>query len=448
MTKNKINPATGIVSAPYRARFPNGAHYQSYGAFLQQTAELVPRRLRFTGGLRYGAFFFKTKSALNPLDGNNQPTVPDSSSRSDDLTFNLGGSFFVTPSFTLSSNVSRGFRAPNVNDLGSLGLTSNGFEVAPLDPQALLGWVGSTADLNAQITDEQVKNLKSESVMSYEVGGKFRGDRWLTSLTYFNSNLRNFISKRTLILPAGMVGQQIGGQDITFQDPTNGWILVPADSRPVIVRTNLWRVRISGVEFSSRFEVTPNWSVKGNFFYFRGVDQSTGLPPDLEGGLPPATGSISLRYNPQGRPFWFETYSIFASFQDRFSSLEKSDQRVGAYRSRSRISSFFANGARSRGLVSSGADGIVGTEDDTLLATGENLTQVQDRVLGSGVDSSYLYSRTAGYGTLNFRFGYQIGGRSDILVGIENLFDKNYRVHGSGIDGAGLGVYATYQVRF
>ena len=446
--RNRLDPATGISSGPLRARFPNGAHYQSYGAFWQQTAELFPRRLRLTGGVRYGAFIFKTRSAANPLDASGQPTVLDSSLRTDDLTFNLGGSFFLTPSVALTANVSRGFRAPNVTDLSSLGLTSNGFEVSPTEPQAQLGFVGSTADLNAQSTDRRVTGLESESLTSYEVGTKFRGRRWLATLTYFNSQLSDFISKRVLVLPAGAVGQNIGGQPIIFQDPDNGWVLVPSDERPVIVRTNLGRVRIWGVETSTRVELTRSWSVRANFFYLQGQDRLTGTAPDIEGGLPPATGWVNLLYNPKGRSFWFETYSQLTSFQDRLSSIEMADQRVGASRSRSRVASFFTNGARARGLVGNGADGVAGTTDDVLLATGENLAQVQDRVLGLGVSASSFFSRTAGYATLNFRFGYRVGERSDFLVGVENLLDKNYRVHGSGVDGAGFNAYLAYRIRF
>ena len=64
----------------------------------------------------------------------------------------------------------------------------------------------------------------------------------------------------------------------------------------------------------------------------------------------------------------------------------------GASRSRSSIASFFTNGARARGLVGPGADGVAGNADDVLLATGETLAQVQARVLGpSGASTLALH---------------------------------------------------------
>ena len=58
---------------------------------------------------------------------------------------------------------------------------------------------------------------------------------------------------------------------------------------------------------------------------------------------------------------------------------------------RSSIRAFFLNGARARGWISPGADGAFGTADDLLTATGETLAQIQDRVLGVGVNSSSLF---------------------------------------------------------
>jgi len=62
--------------------------------------------------------------------------------------------------------------------------------------------------------------------------------------------------------------------------------------------------------------------------------------PEVEGGLPPATGFLSLRYGPPGRRYWIEARSHLVSFQDRLSSIGLAAQRIRATRSRSSIAAF------------------------------------------------------------------------------------------------------------
>ena len=44
---------------------------------------------------------------------------------------------------------------------------------------------------------------------------------------------------------------------------------------------------------------------------------------------------VALRWQPSGRPYWIETYTMWADKQARLSSIERADQRIGATRSRS-----------------------------------------------------------------------------------------------------------------
>ncbi|MBI3949791.1 MAG: TonB-dependent receptor [Acidobacteria bacterium] len=459
----RLNPATQQFTGSLRARFPDGAHYQTYGAFIQDTANVLPHRLRLTGGIRYSAFFFKAFAKDNPLGSGGVPTVLDTSLRTDDVTFNLGASVFVTPRLTLSAIASRGFRAPNVTDLSSIGLTSNGFEVSTDEGIARGGQIGTTADATAQSSGQRVSAIDPESLYNYEFTAKYQHDRARVTFSFFDAEISDFISKRALILPPGAVGQTIGGQPIVFQD-SRGWVRVPVDNRPVILRVNAGDVRIYGLEAATEFRLSTAWTISGNFFYLRGRDKHAApLPPptpgaisirtapdapEIEGGLPPATGFLSLRYDQPGRRYWIEAYSHLVSYQDRLSSIELADQRIGATRSRSSIAAFFNNGARARGLTGPGPDGAFATVDDVLLATGATLAQVQDRVLGSGITSAPLFLKTPGYGTVNLRGGYRLGERSEIVVILENILDKNYRTHGSGIDAPGINVLVRYLIRF
>ena len=60
-------------------------------------------------------------------------------------------------------SVSRGFRAPHMTDLGTLGLTGSGFEVAAPDVAGLGGFVGTTADATAVSTGDPVEQVGPET---------------------------------------------------------------------------------------------------------------------------------------------------------------------------------------------------------------------------------------------------------------------------------------------
>jgi hemoglobin/transferrin/lactoferrin receptor protein len=133
--------------------------------------------------------------------------------------------------------------------------------------------------------------------------------------------------------------------------------------------------------------------------------------------------------------------------QSHLSSLDLTDRRTGAERTRSSIQNFFRNGARNRGWVNAGADGIANNADDILVATNETLLQVQDRVLGVGVNSSLLWTAVPAYTLFGVRVGLRVGPHLVIVEG-ENLFDRSYRGISWGMNGPGRGVSARYQFRF
>jgi hemoglobin/transferrin/lactoferrin receptor protein len=182
-----------------------------------------------------------------------------------------------------------------------------------------------------------------------------------------------------------------------------------------------------------------------------------GLAPNIEGGIPPATGFVSLRYQPRGR-FYIEGYSTMTGRQNRLSSLDLTDRRTGAARSRANIQNFFRRGACVRGLTTPGAGGC-GNAGGILIPTGENLTRVQNRLLPIGatingvrvVDNNTLvplFPYLPGYGLVGVRGAIKFGETSEVFIDFENIFDKSYRGISWGIDGAGRGVTVRYRYSF
>lgn len=440
-----LDPRTNSFT-PSRPRVPNGARYLLYGVYVQDVYQVVPDKLRISGALRYNVASYRSRAANSPVVGG-QPFFPDDSLRVDDFSGRLG--FIATPveHFSIAFNFSRGFRAPNITDLGTLGLTGDGFEVDFASANSLGGTIGTTADRNAVSTSLPVEPQRSEVSNNFDLGFRYHRKRFDTDLTGFLIDINDAVVKQSLILPQGSVGRFLGDQPITSQLP-NGVVFVPLSATPVLIRANFTNARIYGLEYTLEARLSANWTFGGNFTYIRAKDKATGLPPNIEGGSPPASGFLRLRYQPGSKRFWIEAYSTLTARQNRLSSLDLSDRRTGATRSRNDIRDFFRNGACVRGLVSTGPDGLCATGDETILIpTGETLAQVQSRVLGNAT-AAPLFSYLPGYGLINLRGAYRFNDNSELSLDFENLTDKSYRGPSWGIDGPGRSITMRYHYRF
>ena len=439
-----VNPVTGEVSAR-RPRVPSGATFWQGGVYAQTSFEAAPDRVRLVGSLRYGGARYRAEAADSPVTSSG-PLWPDDSLNASDLTFRAAT--VVTPDdrWAFMGAISRGFRAPHMTDLGTLGLTGSGFEVAAPDVEGLGGTLGSTADASAISTGDPVEQVGPETSLQYEGSVRYRRSVWRTDLTVFVNNIYDNIQKQALILPQGAVGTSLGGQPITAQN-ANGAVFVSLTTVPVLVRANFDNARVWGIEHSADARLYRDFALRTSFTYLRAKDTTTKLPPNIEGGTPAPQGWISVRYAPEGRRWWVEPYLHFAWDQPHLSSLDLGDRRTGAGRSRSSIQAFFRNGARARGWISAGPDGAFNTADDILTVTGETLAQIQDRVLGAGVNSSSLFTEIPGYATAGIRGSARLG-RHELLVDLENLTDANYRGISWGVDAPGRGMSVRYVARF
>jgi hemoglobin/transferrin/lactoferrin receptor protein len=423
--------------AGVRARFPNGSNYRTLGVFAQDIASLVPRRLTAHLGVRYSLFNYSQLSIDNPLDAGGRPTVPDVKESFDDVTFNTGLTFTINRHINLTGNVSRGFRAPNVNDFAATGLSGLGFEVSP-DEGVRLGGSTGALDSARRLTDIGLLTpIRAEQLYSYELALRVHGSRFSGDLGLFDSEISNLIERRTLLLPAGSVGQLAGGQPIIRQDAT-GAVFTSLSNSAVFVRTNANKVRMRGIEGSMALKLSRGLALNANTFYVHGKDLRTGAAPNLENGIPPLTGFAGIKWERPGSPAWIEIYSNFAAAQRRFSDNDISQARIGGLRTREEIAGFFNGGAVARGLVSNGI----------LLATGETLAQVQLRVLGPTLQPNRLFTKNPGFSLFNLRGGFRMGEHSSVTVILENIFDKNYRTMGSGIDGPGTNAAVRYSFSF
>ncbi|HEV2864740.1 MAG TPA: TonB-dependent receptor [Pyrinomonadaceae bacterium] len=440
-----LNPVTN-VDAPSRGRAPDEARYVQSGLFVQDFYEAVPGRVRLSGALRYNVASYRSRAADSPTIGGAR-LWPDDSLYVDDFSGRAGIVVTAADNLNLAFNYSRGFRAPNITDLGTLGLTGDGFEIDTATAAALGGTVGTTAGRAAVSTGRPVVRQQSEVSNNFDASVLYRRGRWRAEATGFLIDINKAITKQALILPAGSTGRLLGDQPITSQ-LSNGVVFVPLSAAPVLVRANFSDARLYGTELGFDAPLARDFAASGGFTYIYAKDKETGLPPNIEGGTPAPNGFLRLRYEPAGGSFWVEAYGVAFDRQTRLSSLDLGDRRTGATRSRDDIRDFFRRGACVRGLVAPGPDGRCATGDETILIpTGETLAQVQNRLLGSAT-SAPLFVAVPGYGLVGIRGGLKLGENSDLQFEFDNLADKNYRGISWGIDGPGRSFFSRYRLRF
>ena len=450
------DPLTGVVT-PSRPRIPHGARYLSYGFFAQDVFTAVPERLRLSGALRYSVASYESRAENAPVVGG-RPLFPDDSARFRALSGRIGLVLTVGGGFDIAAKYTRGFRAPNTTDLGIIGLVGTGFEVDASTAAALGGFIGTTAGDDAVSSGVPVTPLGPEKSDSFDLSLRYTRSRFRAELTGFTNKLSDAYFDQALVLPPGAVGQFLGGEQIVRQNE-NGLVFVAAATSPVLVRVNYDDARFNGVEFNTEARLNRDFTANGNFTYIRAYSLLNGLPPNVEGGIPPATGFLSLRYQPRGTArYWVEAYSILAGRQNRLSSLDLADRRTGAARSRSQIQNFFRRGACVRGITTPGTTGC-GSAGGILVATGETLAQVQNRLLPLGAtingvtvvnnDTAVpLFPYLPGYGLVGLRGAFRFGERSEVFLDFENIADKQHRGISWGVDGPGRSLTARYRLRF
>lgn len=309
---------------PARGRFPDGSTMDSAAVY----ASLAWNNdsLRIHGGLRYSAF-----DIFLPASGE----VPAAALSPTDLTGDIHFELALSERVNLVANAGRGFRPPNVFDLGTLGpRPGNRF-------------------------NRPNPNLEPESVWSYDVGIKTRGERWQAEVYVFYADYEDKIGSRE-----------------TGEITDSGRVVVQSD--------NINQAELYGIESGIRGYLGDTLEVYGVLNLMRANEtEADGLefPGDR---IPPANGKVGLVWRPRDE-LRIEPYLGFAAEQDRLSPRDERDPRINP-------------------------------------------------------------AGTPGWGTINLLASYQPIENLQLGLRLENLGDKNYREHGSGIDAPGrnLGLWFNY----
>lgn len=120
--ENVVTGATSLIAA----RYPD-ALWHSAGAYVQAEWNLH-RRLNIAAGLRYNHYFIENDFSTVGYD---VPFAPLQSSDAGSVSGNIGFNWRPLSGWLLRANYSRGFRSPNVDDMGKLFDSVDGCVTVP-----------------------------------------------------------------------------------------------------------------------------------------------------------------------------------------------------------------------------------------------------------------------------------------------------------------------------
>ena len=324
--RSQVDVRSGAVSSP-TTRFPNDSRMNTYGAYAEGNFA-ASERINLTAGARASRVWVNLPVA-------DRGVATDL--RFNDYTFALSALYKLTDSVNLVSNLGRGFRAPNVFDLGTLGARPNNRFNIPnptLDP---------------------------EKVLTLDGGFKLQAGAWHGELIGYVSRFKDKLTS----VDTGVVRP---------------------DRRIEVQTRNIAKQTIRGVEASARYLASNALSFNAALTFTRGTEEVPGSPAAPADRIPPLSGRIGALWYPTDAVA-VEAYALVAERQNRLSPRDLIDPRINP-------------------------------------------------------------AGTAGFATSNVRVSWQFAALQELTLKAENLSDRAYRQHGSGLDEAGLNVILGYTLQF
>jgi outer membrane receptor protein involved in Fe transport len=231
----------------------------------------------------------------------------------------------------LFASVNTGFRAPNIDDLGTLGIVDFRFETPNYD-------------------------LQPERSVQYQIGYKLQTKALQGELYVYHNELRNLITR------IKQDTQRVQGY-------------------PLYQKENAEHAFVQGIETAWNYAFAKNWTAKASFTYTYGQNVTANEPMRR---IPPAFGQLAVAFKP-GK-WWLEAELFAAGAQTRLAKGDKEDNRIPK-------------------------------------------------------------GGTPAWEVLNLHAGYTWKAWGIQLTAL-NLWNEDYRTHGSGVNGYGRSVFVTLGFRF
>jgi len=300
-----------------RGLYPDGSTMTGLAAFTVHGFNL--QHWSLTAGARFNSYLIQ---------------VDDQSLGKTKLTPSaLVGNLAILRKLNQTSNVflslNTGFRAPNINDLGTLGIVDFRYETPNF-------------------------GLQPEYSFQVQVGYKYRGHKLSGDVYLYRNELYNLI-----------VRSRIEGDSL--------------EGYPVYQKENNGRAYIQGIETDWHYAFHPSWLVGGSLTYTYGQNLTKEEPMRR---IPPLFGRLYAEYRLKG--WWMSLEWQAAGKQDRLSGGDVDDNRIPP----------------------------------------------------GGTPSWNILNLNASYA---WRF-------MKVNLSLRNLFNEDYRVHGSGINGYGRSAWLSVMI--
>jgi hemoglobin/transferrin/lactoferrin receptor protein len=254
------NLTTGLTTIK-RGLYPDGASMTSLAAFSIHTFEF-PKWL-IHAGVRFNSFVIN----IDDINLGKTRLTPSA------WVGNLALLRKLNHTSNLFVSVNSGFRAPNIDDLGTLGIVDFRYEVPNF-------------------------NLKPEHSYQYQVGYKYDGNRLRGEIYLYRNELIDLIVR-----------------NLSEGDSIEGY--------PVYLKENTERAYLMGAETNWRYSIGRSWVVNGSLTYTYGQNITRNEPLRR---VPPMFGSFSLAYQKKNGKASFEW--LAATRQERLAAGDVADNRI------------------------------------------------------------------------------------------------------------------------
>jgi hemoglobin/transferrin/lactoferrin receptor protein len=301
-----------------RGLYPNESSYLNYSFYQQHILDY--KKLQLMLGARWNGF-------VGTIQDNNLGEIKILPSA---FVYDASLNYFVSGSFRTFISFHTGFRAPNIDDMGTLGIVDFRYEIPNYD-------------------------LKPEKSKNLAVGVKWAKTKWRVEIVGYRNSLSQLITRVK-------TNQQI-------------------QSYPVYLKANSENAYILGAESRVSFKMNSQMNCSAYINYSFGENQTRNEPLRR---IPPLNAGAFLNYNFHAYNFGVEIHA--AGDQNRLAQGDKDDNRIGP------------NG-------------------------------------------------TEGFMVTNLHAGWRKE-QIEIFTEIKNVFNQDYRIHGSGINGMGRNLTCTFIYKY
>lgn len=316
--RQETNLQTGAVRSQ-RGLYPDNSKYGNYSLFSLHHFQV--KNWFIDAGVRYNSFDIRISDT----------TLGNIKIKPQALVGNLAIMYSIRQHHNVYVTFSNGYRAPNIDDMGTLGIVDFRYEVP-------------TAD------------LKPEKSLNAEAGYKFKTKKLSGTIAGYYMRLNNLITR------IKVDGSTISGYQVYKKE-------------------NVEEAYIKGLESELSFQVTNELNVTGGVAYSYGKNLTTKEPLRR---VPPFNGRLLATWRHHN---WFAGIEwMSASKQDRLAQGDKDDNRIPK-------------------------------------------------------------GGTPGWNLLNMYASYQLS-IVRFNVGLQNIFNEDYRTHGSGINGYGRSAWLQLTLNF